>query len=135
MKPLLALIAAAGVMLPVAARAQSLGGDWDAGMNTPGGTINFGLSFTVHGDTVTGTVHRSAGDVPLYGTIRRDTVTFSYTVQYNGNDLTLTMTAKLAGDSLSGTVDFAGQGSDQFWATRAKRPPGGGPTTRPRRPA
>jgi hypothetical protein len=124
-KPLLAILLVAGATVPTALGAQGLAGDWAAAMNTPGGAVNFGLALTVKGDTVTGTVHRSAGDVPLFGRAKGDSVVFAYTVQYNGHDLTLTMSAKLAGDSLLGSVDFDGQGSDAFWAARLKRKPGG----------
>ncbi|HEX3928203.1 MAG TPA: hypothetical protein VHW65_09395 [Gemmatimonadales bacterium] len=112
--------AAALLLVSTPLAAQSISGRWDAGMNTPGGSIPFGLVFQLRGDTVAGTVERSAGNVPLSGIIQRDTVVFSYTIDYNGNPLTLTMTAKVFRDSLSGMVDFDGKGSDAFWATRAK---------------
>jgi hypothetical protein len=115
----------AALTAPTALSAQGVAGDWAAAMNTPGGAVNFGLALMVKGDTVTGTVHRSAGDVPLFGRTKGDSVVFAYTVQYNGHDLTLTMAAKVAGDSLLGSVDFDGQGSDAFWAARLKRKPGG----------
>ena len=76
----------------------------------------------VSGDTLTGTVKRPAGDVPLLGTIKGAAVRFSYTVEYNGNPLELTITATVTGDSMKGTVDFAGAGEDEFWATRAVAP-------------
>jgi hypothetical protein len=112
---LLALAAPAG--------AQSIAGNWNAAMHTPGGVIPFGLAFVQHGDTVTGVVHRDGGDVPLTGTMSRDTISFSYTISYNDHPLTLTMTAAVVGDSLIGTVDFAGQGYDQFWAARERQAP------------
>ena len=124
MKSLLAVLLVGGLIRPAAAHSQSLAGDWNAAMNTPGGTISFRLTFRLKGDTISGTVHRSSGDVPLSGTIKGDTVTFGYIVQYNGHDLNLTMTARLVGDSLSGTVDFDGQGEDQFWAVRVRHTSG-----------
>jgi len=106
--------------VPACAAAQSLAGRWDAAMNTPGGEVDFGLILQVKGDTVTGTVKRAQGDVPLSGMVHGDSVWFSYTVLYNDNPFTLTMTARIAGDSLKGMVDFEGQASDLFWAHRAK---------------
>jgi hypothetical protein len=105
--------------------AQSIAGEWDASINTPGGPRSFKIVFEVKGDTLTGTVKREAGDVPLTGTIRDSTVRFSYTVNYNGNPLTLTVTATVTGDSMKGTVDFAGAAEDEFRAQRvaATRPP------------
>lgn len=105
--------------------AQSIAGEWDASINTPGGPRSFKIVFQVSGDTLTGTVKREAGDVPLTGTIKDSTVRFSYTVNYNGNPLTLTVTATVTGDSMKGTVDFAGAAQDEFRAQRvaANRPP------------
>jgi hypothetical protein len=133
MKTLLLSIAIAASTLASSATAQSIAGEWDATMNTPGGARTFKILFQVDGDKLTGTVKRQAGDVPLTGTIKDSLVTFSYTVDYNGNALTVTMTAKVTGDSMKGTVDFAGAGQDEFSAKRARRPDGsdparGGPT-------
>jgi|KBSSwiStaDraftv2_1062776.scaffolds.fasta_scaffold07870_9 hypothetical protein len=112
-----------------AAPAQSIAGEWDASFNTPGGTRSFKIVFQVSGDTLTGTVKREAGDVPLLGTIKGTVVRFSYTVMYNDNPLELTITAIVTGDSMKGTVDFAGAGEDEFWAKRAPgaRPPPASP--------
>ncbi|MGH7582648.1 MAG: hypothetical protein ACREL5_05435 [Gemmatimonadales bacterium] len=123
---LLAVLALAPGALP----AQSLAGTWDAAMNTPGGVVEFGLVFHVQGDTVTGTVKRSQGDVPLSGVVVGDTVSFSYTITYNDHPFDLTMTARIVGDSLKGTVDFEGQGSDLFWARRVKEPEHNPPSSR-----
>ena len=106
-------------VMTTAAAAQSIAGQWDATMNTPGGVRNFKIDFQVNGDTLSGTVHRTAGDVPLHGTIKGNAVTFSYTIKYNENDLILTMTTTLDGDTMKGTVDFGGAAQDEFSAKRA----------------
>jgi opacity protein-like surface antigen len=119
MKRLLLAFVVAAVALTTTASAQSIVGQWDAAMNTPGGVRNFKIDFQVNGDTVTGTVHRSAGDVPLRGTIKGNQLKFSYSIDYNGNDLVLTMTVIVDGDTMKGTVDFGGNGEDEFSAKRA----------------
>ncbi|HEU5219117.1 MAG TPA: hypothetical protein VFU23_10690 [Gemmatimonadales bacterium] len=102
------------------AAAQSITGTWDATMSTPGGVRNFKIDFQVHGDTVTGTVHRPTGEeVPLKGAIKGKDLRFSYTINYNGNDLVMTMTVTVEGDTMKGTVDFGGNGEDEFSAKRA----------------
>jgi len=110
------------VAVTTVAQAQSIAGEWDASFNTPGGTRNFKIVFKVSGDTLTGTVKREAGDVPLQGTIKGTVVRFSYTVLYNDNPLELTITAVVTGDAMKGTVDFAGAAEDEFWAKRAAGP-------------
>ncbi len=111
--------------LTTAVSAQAIAGEWDASINTPGGARSFKIVFQVSGDTLTGTVKREAGDVPLFGSVKDNAVRFSYTVNYNGNPLELTIIATVTGDSMKGTVDFAGAAEDEFWAKRvaAPRPP------------
>ena len=124
MKQLLAALAAA-LTVTTTASAQSLAGEWEATINTPGGPRTFAIVFQVEGERVSGTVKRPAGEVPLTGTIKADTVQFSYTVIYNDNPLLLTVLAKLEGDSLTGTIDFGGAAQDEFSAKRAKKAPQG----------
>ncbi len=111
------LFAATGVV-----SAQSIAGDWDGAINTPGGARPMKLVFVQDGEKLTGTVKREAGDVPLQGTVKGAVVEFSYTVNYNGNALVLSVSAKLDGDAMKGTVSFGGQAEDEFTATRAKKP-------------
>ena len=108
------------VVTPVAA--QSVAGEWNAQMNTPGGTREFKVLIQVKGDSLSGTVKRPAGDVPLSGSIKGDAVTFAYTIDYGGNALVLTVTATLKGDDMKGTIDFGGNASEAFSATRAPKP-------------
>jgi hypothetical protein len=127
MKSIRLVLMAAGAMIPTTLAAQSLTGEWDATMETPGGARSFKVVFQVDGEKVTGTVKRPAGEVALIGTIKGDTLTFSYTIEYDGNALVLTVTALAGRDSLHGTVDFGGAGQADFSATRApppvRRPP------------
>ena len=115
------LWAALGIPATPAA-AQSIAGEWDASINTPGGLRSFKIVFQVDSAKLTGTVKREAGDVPLLGTIKGTAVRFSYSVVYNGSPLELTVTATLEGDSLKGVVNFGGAAEGEFTALRAKPP-------------
>jgi len=101
------------------ASAQSVAGDWDATINTPGGVRAMKIVFKQESEKLTGTVKREAGDVPLEGTIKGTAVEFSYTVNYNGNALGLTVNAKLDGNAMKGIVSFGGQAEEEFAAKRA----------------
>lgn len=106
--------------------AQSVAGDWNASYNSPGGPIAFKLALVVDGEKLTGTVKRTAGDSPLTGTVKGDSVRFSYTIKYGDNDLLLTVVAKVtAGTVMKGMVDFAGQAQESFEAKKAS--PAGAP--------
>ena len=118
---LLSLALTALLGAPLAA--QSVAGLWDAGMETPGGSSKFTILFAVKGDSLSGTVTRSSGaQSPLSGTIKSDTVRFAYDITYNDNTLTLRMVARVAADSMVGTVDINGQANETFWARKQKKP-------------
>lgn len=101
------------------AQTKTIAGDWEAEMNTPGGVRTMKVTFQVEGEKLTGIIKRSTGDAPLVGTIKGKDVEFSYTVQYNGNNLTLSVSGKYEGDTIIGTVSFGESGQQDGW--NAKR--------------
>ena len=107
------------------AQKNSIAGEWDASYNTPGGPRSFKLVFSVDGEKITGTAKRSNGDVPLTGTVKGDDISFYYTISYNGNDVTLSFTGKIKGDSMGGTIAFNENATDEWSATRT-------PATKPK---
>lgn len=100
----------------------SIAGEWNVSYNTPGGARAFRVVFIVDGQKLTGTVKRDAGDSPLAGTIKGDSVSFSYSIMYGDNTLQLTVNAKVAADAMKGSVDFAGQAQEAFEARKISGP-------------
>ncbi|MEQ1605794.1 MAG: hypothetical protein ABL999_13085 [Pyrinomonadaceae bacterium] len=100
----------------------SVAGEWDASMNTPGGARPFKLVFKVEGEKLSGTAKRANGDVPVAGTVKGDEISFSYTIDYNGNAVTLSFTGKVKGDAIAGTVYFNESASDE-WSAKRTPPP------------
>lgn len=123
MKKLLSILSVFALIsifaLPALAQNAPVAGEWDAAMNTPGGTRNFKIKFKVDGEKLTGEVGRDTGSLPLTGTIKGSDIQFSYTVKYNDNDLVLTMSGKVDGDNMAGTVSFGGMAEDSWNAKRA----------------
>lgn len=119
MKRLLLSLSLAAAVIS-SASAQSVSGTWDAGMNTPGGSSSFKILFQQKGDSVTGTVYRASGEVPLAGTVKGDTLRFGYTISYNENSVRVGMVARVVGDSMVGYVEFNENARDAFWARRQK---------------
>ena len=101
----------------------SVAGEWDGSFNTPGGPRPIKFIFQVEGEKLTGTVKRANGDVALSGTIKGEDINFSYTIEYNGNAVTLTLTGKVKGDSMGGTIYFNENTSEEWGAKRAPKPP------------
>ena len=102
-------------------KGKSVAGIWNASVTTPNGGGNPTLTFAVKGDSVTGTVKRPTGEVvPLRGTIKGSDLTYTYSISSNGQTVPVTVKAKVVGDSLSGTMDFAGAMTGQITAKRAQ---------------
>src|SRR5262245_30182880 len=103
-------IMASTLLVSSVGTAQSVAGTWNATVTTPNGGGSPTLTFAVKGDSVSGTVKRPTGEVvPLKGTIKGKDLTYTYTIQVDGQSVPVTVKAKVAGDSLGGTMDFAGQ--------------------------
>ena len=117
-------LVAGTLLVSTVAGAQSVAGTWDATVTTPNGGGNPTITFAVKGDSVSGTVKRPTGEVvPLKGTIKGKDLTYTYTISADAQSILVTVKAKVAGDSLSGTMDFGGQMQGQIKASRSKHPP------------
>lgn len=114
------LFAVALLAIGVLGLNESVAGEWDGSFETPGGARPFKFVLAVDGEKITGTAKRPSGDVPITGTIKGDVINFSYTINYGGNDLTLMFSGKVKGDTMSGTVSFAGRAEEAFSAKRVK---------------
>ncbi len=116
------IVFAVGMLLigaGLTAAQTSVAGEWDGAFETPGGARPFKLVLKAEGEKLTGTAKRSSGDVPITGTIKGSDIAFSYIISYNGNDLTMSFSGKVTGDSMSGSVSFGGQASETFTAKKA----------------
>jgi hypothetical protein len=102
-----------------AAPAVSVDGEWDVVYNTPGGPRNFKLVLNVDGEKLSGTAKRPAGDVPVEGTIKGESISFAFTIIYGGNPLTLSFSGRVSGDKMSGTV-IIGSTQEDWSASRPK---------------
>ena len=118
---LLSAVACALVMSVSALAQSNPAGEWDVTMNTPGGPQNFKAVFKVDGEKLTGEIKRGNAPqgLPAQGTIKGADIQFTYNVKYQDNDLAITMTGKLDGDSMKGTVSFGGFAEDEWSAKRA----------------
>ncbi len=117
---LLALVLALATIGGAApAAAQSIAGEWDATLETPGGARTSKLILLVDGQKVTGTLKRETGDAAVTGTIVGDTLRFTYTIQYNENSLLMSVVAVRSGEGFQGSVSFGDQGEMAWSAVRS----------------
>lgn len=111
-------------LLSLAALAADVTGKWTAqvpGRN--GQTREATFNFKVDGSALTGTVSGRNGDMPIAdGKIDGDTISFTQTMEFNGNTMKFVYTGKVSGDEIkfSRTRD-GGEGQGQeFTAKRAQ---------------
>jgi len=112
------VLGSSAALAQAAPSSSTIAGTWNASMETPGGTSSFQLILQVKGDTLSGTVKRARGDVPLSGSVKGNVVDFGYSIDYNGNPFTINVHATVSGDSMTGTVDLGGNGEEPFSAKR-----------------
>ena len=72
------------------------------------------LTLKQDGTKVTGTISGRGGDTPIEGSVSGNTLTFTVTRQgRDGNTMTITYTATVSGDSLTGKMS-GGRGEREF---------------------
>ena len=110
-------------LLSLTALAADVTGKWTAQVPGRGGqTREATFNFKVDGNTLTGTVSGRGGDTPISdGKIDGDTVSFTQTMEFNGNTMKLQYKGTVSGDSIKFTRQRdGGEGQPQeFTAKRA----------------
>ena len=112
---------ACALVLAVSAMAQSAGvtGDWDVTINSPQGARTAKVSFKQEGEKLTGVFKSQRGDISLEGTIKGKEIKFKYTVKFQDQDLAITLSGAVDGDSMKGDADFGGFAQGDWSGKRA----------------
>src|SRR5262249_60754425 len=116
------LFALACALVPAAsAMAQSAGvtGDWDVPINSPQGACTATVSFKQEGEKLTGVFKSQRSDISLEGTIKGKEIKFKYTVKFQDQDLAITLSGAVDGDSMKGDADFGGFAQGDWSGKRA----------------
>jgi hypothetical protein len=110
-------------LLSLTALAADVSGKWTAQVPGRGGqTREATFNFKVDGSTLTGTVSGRGGDMPIAdGKIDGDTISFTQTMEFNGNSMKLVYKGTVSGDSIKFTRSAmeARQQAQEFTAKRA----------------
>jgi hypothetical protein len=116
MKRVFAILATA-VVFSVALFAADLTGSWTSKVDlgaAGGGTPSFVLK--QDGEKLTGTYSGQLGEAPLHGTIKGSEVVWDFEV--SGAQVHYAGKLDSTGNKIEGTVDYGGQASGTFVATR-----------------
>jgi hypothetical protein len=110
-------------LLSLTALAADVTGKWTAQVPGRGGqTRQQTFNLKADGNTVTGTVSGRGGDMPIAeGKIDGDTITFSQTMEFNGNSMKFVYKGTVSGDEIKFTRqrDGGDQPPQEFTAKRA----------------
>ena len=105
---LAALALALAVAVPAAAQ-TSISGDWNVTITGPQGPNTVKVTFKQDADKVSGIFKSPAGELPFTGgTLTGSDLKFTFTVQFQGMPLDITLAGKVNGDSMDGKADFGG---------------------------
>lgn len=117
MRRLLAVLA----LCASAALAADISGNWKATAEGPNGSMERTFTFKVDGDKVTGeTTSSMLGKSTITdGKIEGDTVTFSITANFGGNDMKITYKGKIGGNEIHFTSSTAAnEGQTIEWVAK-----------------
>jgi hypothetical protein len=112
---------AASALFATAAYAQDISGTWTTSFDSQVGKQTYTYTFKVEGSTITGHAKSNVGEGDLKGTVGNGTVTFVENLDYQGQALAITYTGQItSANEIKFKRDVAGQGGEEFVATRQK---------------
>lgn len=110
----------AGVAFAQAPAANDLVGTWNITMTSPVGTHPTTMAIRQEGGQLTGTVDGLPGATPVIVKTSETGVTFSFSVDYQGQPVSVVMAGKVTGTDIRGSVDYAdGGGAGDFSGSKA----------------
>lgn len=98
-------------------------GVWNYSMETQMGPVTGKITIKKEGDVYSGTIFSSRNnrETPFTSvTVVGDVLTASYTANFGGNEVPITISGPITGDTFDGTMNFGGQRSTPLKAERAK---------------
>ena len=97
-----------------ASRAADVTGTWIMTVQTSAGSGSPTFTLVQKGDAITGTYKGQLGEAPVSGSISGNDMTLQFTVDAQGQTLTIKYTGKVDGKSVSGNVALGAFGSGTF---------------------
>ena len=99
--------------------AVSATGIWHLQIETGQGTGTPTFTFKQEGETLSGQYKGLFGEAPVTGTLKGAAITFSVKVKAQGDDMTITYSGTVDGDTMKGKVAFGGVGEGSFTGKRS----------------
>ncbi len=102
----------------VGAQATNVTGDWVFTVTTDQGAGTPTITFKQDGEKLTGKYVGQLGSSDLTGTVKGNAITFSFTVDVQGQQAPVTYKGTVEKDTMKGTMDIAGMVNGTFTATK-----------------
>jgi hypothetical protein len=119
---LLVVAASAGLLAQEPASAQKIDvtGVWESTIESPQGATTSTATYKQEDEKLTGTHVGQMGELPLSGSVKGNDISYTITIDAEGQKFVLTYTGKVDGDTIKGTVDFGGMGAVP-WSVKRKK--------------
>ncbi|HEX2862072.1 MAG TPA: hypothetical protein VHN79_10555 [Lacunisphaera sp.] len=104
---------------PASAPAISAAGTWQLQVDTGQGTGGPTFTFKQDGETLSGRYKGLFGEAPVTGALKGREIRFSVKVSAQGQEITITYSGTLEGDTMKGKVAFGDAGEGSFTGKRS----------------
>jgi hypothetical protein len=111
-------ILAVVLLSAVSGYAADVSGNWAMTLEAPQGSAEAALTLKQDGDKVSGTYKGPRNEAPTQGTLTGNDLSLSVSINAGGQAVTLSITAKVTGDTMEGTLGVGPAASVPFKATR-----------------
>ncbi len=96
----------------------NIAGGWVLKLNSPQGVFDSPLNIQQNGENIMGEIGSPAGNVPISnGKFSNNELSFSYSINFNGQQMTIATRGRIDGNNISGTMETMGISFD-FSGTR-----------------
>ena len=95
----------------------SITGTWNGTVETSQGTGSPVFTFKQEGEKLTGTYKGQLGEAPLTGTLKGNDISFSFKLNFQGEEFTITYTGKVEGNNMKGKA-MLGQLGEANWTAK-----------------
>ena len=100
------------------AQATNVTGEWAFTVTTDQGSGNPTITFKQDGEKLTGKYNGQLGAADLTGTVKGDAITFTFTVDVQGQQAPVTYKGTVEKNTMKGSLDIAGMVNGTFTATK-----------------
>ena len=101
-----------------AAQATNVTGEWAFNVTTDQGGGTPTISFKQDGEKLTGKYAGQLGNADLTGTVKGNAITFSFSVDVQGQQAPVTYKGTVEKNTMKGTLDIGGMVNGTFTATK-----------------